>query len=135
VVKASAEDIASLAPDKTPAEVAVDWLARGPALVAITLGPDGVLAGTRDQVPVVRPGRNVTVADTVGAGDAFVSALLAGLRDRDLLGAERRPELQRLDSQTLVRVLDQAVLASAITCTRRGADPPTLSQLRAAAAD
>jgi fructokinase len=135
VVKASAEDIASLAPDKTPAEVAVDWLARGPALVAITLGPDGVLAGTRDQVPVVRPGRNVTVADTVGAGDAFVSALLAGLRDRDLLGAERRPELQRLDSQTLVRVLDQAVLATAITCTRRGADPPTLSQLRAAAAD
>lgn len=73
------------------------------------------------------------MVDTVGAGDSFVSALLAGLYRRDLLGVERRNALRDIGSTALAQVLDEAVLASALTVTRRGADPPTLTELRVTA--
>jgi fructokinase len=74
------------------------------------------------------------VVDSVGAGDAFVGALLAGLYQRGLLGAARRDALRAIGATLLAEVLDEAVLASALTCTRRGADPPTREQLLQAAA-
>ena len=45
VVKVSSEDLAWLLPDLTPEQVVDDWLSRGPTLVAVTLGSDGVVAG------------------------------------------------------------------------------------------
>ncbi|GAB4210068.1 MAG: carbohydrate kinase [Roseiflexaceae bacterium] len=129
VVKVSSEDLAWLLPGQTPEQVLADWLARGPALVAVTLGPDGVVAMGRSAGLLRRPGRRVTVVDTVGAGDSFMSALLAGLGTRGLLGALHRDALAAADANTLAAVLDQAVLASAITCSRRGANPPTWEEL------
>ena len=112
-------------PAATPEEVLEDWLGRGPAIVAVTLGGDGVLAGTAAGVRTRRPGVPVTVVDTVGAGDTFSAALLAGLHRRGLLGAAARPALHAIDHATLDALLDEASLAAAITCSRRGADPPT----------
>ncbi len=68
------------------------------------------------------------MVDTVGAGDSFMSALIAGLQTRDLLGAVR---LEGLTEQSLYDVVDYAVKAAAITCTRHGADPPTAAEHRA----
>jgi fructokinase len=132
VVKVSLEDLAWLMPGRPPADVAVDWRARGPSLVVVTLGPEGALGVSRETTIVRRAGRPVTVADTVGAGDAFGSALLAALHDRRLLGADRRAQLRAMRPETVGEVLDEAVLASSITCTRRGADPPTRAEIRAA---
>jgi fructokinase len=129
VVKASADDLAWLLPGRPPEQVAESWLAKGPSLVVITLGPAGLVAATRQAGVLRRPGRAVEVADTVGAGDACMAALLAGLHRRDLLGAPRRPTLQALDDATLAALADEAVLAAAITCTRPGADPPTAAEL------
>jgi fructokinase len=70
------------------------------------------------------------VVDTVGAGDACMAALLAGLHRRDLLGADRRPALEAMDAATATELADEAVLAAAITCTRSGAEPPTAAELR-----
>jgi fructokinase len=134
VVKASADDLAWLLPGRAPEQVAESWLARGPALAVITLGPAGLVAATRQAGVVRRPGRVVEVVDTVGAGDACMAALLAGLHRRDLLGAPRRPALQAMDAPTLAAVADEAVLAAAITCTRPGADPPTAAELATASA-
>jgi fructokinase len=53
-----------------------------------------------------------------------MSALIAGLHARGLLGAVR---LEGLDERTLYDVVDYAVKAAAITCTRHGADPPTVA--------
>jgi fructokinase len=131
VVKVSAEDLGWLVPGSTPEAVLEDWLGRGPAVVAVTLGGDGVLAGTSRGVRSRRPGVPVTVIDTVGAGDTFSAALLAGLHRRGLLGAAARSALHALDADTLGGLLDEAVLAAAITCSRRGADPPTAEDLRA----
>jgi fructokinase len=134
VVKASADDLAWLLPGLSPEQVAESWLARGPALVVITFGPAGLLAATRQAGVLRRPGRLVEVADTVGAGDACMAALLAGLHRRGLLGAGRRPALQALEDTTVAELADEAVLAAAITCTRPGADPPTSADLAAASA-
>jgi fructokinase len=129
VVKASVEDVAWLLPGRAAEEVAEAWLALGPAVVAITRGADGVVAVAAGTGHVRRPGRRVAVVDTVGAGDAFASALLAGLYRRGLLGAGRRGALRAIGEPTLGEVLDEGVLAAAITCTRRGADPPVLGEL------
>jgi fructokinase len=131
VVKASADDLAWLLPGHAPEEIAAAWLAKGPAIIAITLGPDGVVAAARQTGAIRRAGRHVAVVDTVGAGDAFMSGLLAGLHHRNLLGAGRRGDLRAVAAATLAGLLDEAVLAAAITCTRRGAQPPTAGEMLA----
>jgi fructokinase len=131
VAKVSLEDLQWLSPGAKPEDVLDDWLQRGPAIVAVTLGGDGVLAATASGLRTRRPGVTVAVVDTVGAGDTFSAALLAGLHRRGLLGASARPALRKLDAGTLDALLDEAVLAAAITCSRRGADPPTAEELAA----
>ena len=68
------------APDVTPHEAlaALDALTAGRTV--LKLGPDGAacLDGER---AIVTPSARIEVADTVGAGDTFDAALLAGLRD------------------------------------------------------
>ncbi len=131
VVKVSAEDLMWLLPGRAPEQVAQAWLATGPAVVAVTLGADGVVAVAGQAGVVRRRGRRVAVVDTVGAGDSFTSGMLAGLHRRGLLGADRRGDLRAIGAGTLAGVLDEAVLASAITCSRRGAHPPTAAELLA----
>ncbi|HVH23999.1 MAG TPA: carbohydrate kinase [Pseudonocardia sp.] len=131
VVKVSQEDLQWLMPGFTPDEVLEDWLGRGPAIVAITLGGAGVVASTSSGLHTRRPGVPVTVIDTVGAGDTFSAALLAGLFRRRLLGAAARPALHKITHSTLDALLDEALLAAAITCSRRGADPPTARDVEA----
>jgi fructokinase len=131
VVKVSNEDLEWLVPGAGPEAVLEDWLRRGPAVVAVTLGGDGALAGTAAGVRSRRPGVPVEVVDTVGAGDTFSAALLAGLHRRGLLGAGARPALLAIEAATLDGLLDEAALAAAITCSRRGADPPSAEDLRA----
>ncbi|WP_300010473.1 carbohydrate kinase [Pseudonocardia sp.] len=131
VVKVSSEDLEWLCPGAGPESVLEDWLGRGPGMVAVTLGGEGVLAGTTTGLRTRRPGVPVTVIDTVGAGDTFSAALLAGLHARGLLGAARRDALRTVDGPTLDALLDEAARAAAITCSRRGADPPTAAELHA----
>jgi len=132
VVKASAEDLSWLYPADGPPTVAAKWLGLGPSLVAITLGPEGVLAAGAASGLVRRPAVPVTVADTVGAGDAFMAALIAGLGQRGLLGRAQTDRLAALAGGELATVLDDAALAAALTCSRPGADPPSAEELRRA---
>jgi fructokinase len=131
IVKVSVEDLEWLLPGHSPEAVVEEWLGFGPAIVAVTVGGDGVLAGTAGGVRTRRPGVPVTVIDTVGAGDTFSAALLAGLHQRGLLGAAARPALRAVDGPTLDALLDDAARAAAITCSRRGADPPTAAEMAA----
>ena len=58
---------------------ASDVLARGPSLVVVTLGADGVyLQGTGVQAECI-PSNKVVARDTTGAGDCFVGAFVAEL--------------------------------------------------------
>ena len=123
VVKASVEDLAYLYPGASPGAAAATLLAAGQALVLVTDGPRPAMAYTADEVLTaeVPP---VTVADTIGAGDAFGGAFLAwwtanGASIDDL----KRPA-------PVTEALRAAVGVAALTCTRPGADPPTLAQAR-----
>lgn len=131
VVKASVEDVDWLLPGREPEDVVADWLGRGPAVVVVTLGPDGAVAAGRHAGVLRRAAAPVTVVDTVGAGDAFTSGLLAGLHRRGLLGAAARRTLADLRREVLADVVDTALQVAAITCSRLGADPPTAAELRA----
>jgi fructokinase len=79
----------------------------------------------------------IAVRDTVGAGDAFTSALLAGLLSAGLLGAGEGPRAALAEATDgpapaapVLRALTLAARAAALTCTREGADPPTAAELR-----
>lgn len=131
LVKASDEDLAWLYPGEPVRSVAARWLALGPATVFVTLGGDGALAYTRTQEVKGAPVRT-EVADTVGAGDAFMSAALDALADLGLLGAGARPALAALHDVTLAGVLRHASTAASLTVSRPGANPPDTAELRAA---
>jgi fructokinase len=60
----------------------------------VTQGPRGAVVATRNSSFSVAA-IPVAVVDTVGAGDAFMAALLAGLADVDLLSTKRWRSAQR----------------------------------------
>jgi fructokinase len=74
------------------------------------------------------PGVPVVVVDTIGAGDTFGAAFIAALIDEAAFGPQSaRP----IDEPVLARAVAYAVAASAITCTRIGAVPPSRSEIQA----
>ncbi|OPX05484.1 5-dehydro-2-deoxygluconokinase [Mycobacterium sp. AT1] len=100
---------------ETDADRAADALLdRGVELVIVKKGPDGVLARTRDERIVSEP-IPVTVANGLGAGDAFGGALCHGL----------------LHGLPLQETLDLANAAGALVATRRECSlaMPTLAEL------
>ena len=126
LVKLSEEDCEFLRPGETPEQIAtglLDGSARTRCVV-VTLGGEGAVGVTRETTVRVAAPR-IEVVDTVGAGDSFMATLIAGLHRRDLLGATRLTGLE----QHLEEILSTATRAAAITCTRQGADPPTLADL------
>ncbi|MEV8084949.1 carbohydrate kinase family protein [Pseudarthrobacter oxydans] len=128
IVKASDEDLQWLYPDKSIDLAMQHWLELGPALVIVTKGAHGPVALTR-HFRLELPADSIVVADTVGAGDSFMAALIAALNQLDLLGPSKREDLMNLDQEQLLAVLRYAIRASGITCSRAGANPPQLGEL------
>jgi fructokinase len=127
IVKLSVDDGLWIYPGLEPADILERVLALGPRLVAITMGTLGAIAASaegRASVPAIE----VTIEDTVGAGDSFGAALLAALIERDAL---EKQSTQPLDDSLLHEVVTYAVSASAITCTRTGAVPPYRAEIDA----
>ena len=138
IVKASDEDLAWLYPGVDPLESARRWLklggAEGPAMVVVTrgaAGPWGITAAGEAEFAAPR----VEVADTVGAGDSFMAALLSGVVDRGLNGAQNRTDLRALPAEGLTALLAHATRAAAVTVSRAGANPPTRAELNRVEAD
>jgi ribokinase len=95
------------------------WARSRRQTIIVTLGPDGAVAATPDDVISV-PALAVEPVDTVGAGDTFVGYLAAGLdAGLDLEAAMRR-----------------AAIAASLACLKPGAQPaiPTLAEVEAALA-
>jgi fructokinase len=120
LLKVSDEDLGLLYPGVPHAELAAGWRAAGVAAVVVTRGGEGATGYTAGgEVPVAPV--PVAVVDTVGAGDTFQAALLAGLAERDVLSPAA---LRALPNRFWGEVLGFAARAAAITCGRRGADLP-----------
>ncbi|WP_298819324.1 carbohydrate kinase [uncultured Roseibium sp.] len=125
IVKVSDEDLALITPDISIEDTARNWLRSGAALVIVTRGGEGASVFAPG-IELTVPGIKVAVEDTVGAGDTFQAALLAGLKE---LGATNRSALAALDEGQLKRLVEFAVQAAAVTCARRGANLPRKAEL------
>jgi fructokinase len=82
-------------------------------LAVLTCGPAGSLLISPEKASSL-PGRAVTVADTVGAGDAFTAAIALGV-------------LQEADLESLHK---RAARLAAYVCTQPGATPPVPEELK-----
>jgi fructokinase len=124
IVKVSDEDLAWLCPDEPAESVAGRWLEAGPSVVVITRGADGSTAFAQSgRLDVsVAPAQ---VVDTVGAGDSYMSGLISGLHEHDLLTVERRADLRAIDQETLARLTSRAAASAAWTVSRPGAQSPS----------
>jgi fructokinase len=121
VVKLSDEDAQWLYPHKQLEEAAARILQLGAGLAVITKGSEGSLlatAATQLHVPSVKS----VVADTIGAGDSYMAALIYGLLSRGVDGLS--PDVLESLGRTASR-------AAAITVRRAGANPPTVEELLA----
>ncbi|AXJ08668.1 carbohydrate kinase [Arthrobacter sp. PM3] len=120
VVKLSDEDAHWLYPRKDLEDTAAHLLGLGAGLAVITQGAQGSLLATHAaqlNVPSVKS----RVADTIGAGDSYMAALILGLLTRGTDG---------FAPAVLEQLGRTASMAAAITVRRPGANPPTLEELQ-----
>ncbi|GAA2808119.1 carbohydrate kinase [Kitasatospora paracochleata] len=124
LLRLSEDDLAELLPGTPPEAACRRWHTAGVPLVVVTLGARGALLSLHgEQVTVPAP--PVTIADTVGAGDAFTAGLLHHLAGQGLLGGR----LNHLDLPHLTAAAHFATHVAALTCAAPGADPPWAHQL------
>ncbi len=127
VIKMSADDVELVHPGADPGDIARTLLTgQRTELVVITHGADGA-TGYTQTLEVHADAPAVKLVDTVGAGDSFMSAMLAILMEKDALTSygDGLPDTEA----GLHEVLAGAAQAAAITCSRPGADPPRLKDL------
>lgn len=133
IFKSSIEDIELCfgAMDSEQLEKFVDMcFTKGVSLVVLTEGSRGMNLFTRDHCIHVNA-LKVSVADTVGAGDATMAALIDGLARLSLIGREDVPRLRQISDSMLTSLGTYAATAAAITVTRSGANPPTRREISA----
>lgn len=125
ILKISDEELPLMTGTTDPEEGSRLLADKGIQLVMITLGASGVFyrwQGKSGQVPGV-PTR---IADTNGAGDTFLGAVLSRLTARG------KAPLEELSAAELEKILFFANRAASKTCSRSGAIPamPTLEELK-----
>ena len=116
MVKVSDEELPLLTGERDIAAGTEKLAACGPRLVMVTLGSEGVYYRLGSLTGTV-PGYKVPVADTNGAGDTFLGAVLSRL------SARSSGPFAGLTRAELESCLDYANRAAALTCTRSGAIP------------
>ncbi len=126
VIKVSDEDIAALYEGADPEQVCRGWLTDRTVLVVLTKGADGAVMFTHGAGRVVIPPVKTFVADTIGAGDSFMAALLFGLVRNGWVSSRA---IASLDVDQLLAIGSFAARAAAVTCSRRGPNLPNLSEL------
>jgi fructokinase len=102
VMKVSDEDLAWMHPGMEAATFAQTRLDQGAALVVVTLGAEGALAFSERSEVLVKA-ETVSLVDTVGAGDTFQAALLAGLSERGRLNKKMIRNIDQMDLERLVK--------------------------------
>lgn len=120
VVKLSEDDISWLY-NQAEEEIISSWLEAGVSLVVLTRAERGLTAFSKNLV-VNTPAVKVELVDSVGAGDTIGAVIAESL----LLNG-----IDTLSSELLKPTLERAARAAAITCSRAGAKPPSLTELEA----
>ncbi len=125
IVKLSDEDLHWLRGAGDVEALARQILAQGPRIVFITEGAAGARAVTARQNRFIAA-QQVTVADTVGAGDTFNAGALCALHEA---GALSKARLAAVTDAELDAALSLGTRAAAVTVSRAGADAPWRHEL------
>lgn len=125
IIKLSEEELPLLTGSDSLEEGSRLLAEQGISLVFVTLGGAGSFCRWQNECFTV-PGVSVKVADTNGAGDTFLGAVLSRL----CLRGEK--PLEGLTRVELENILTFANRAASLTCSRSGAIPamPTLAELK-----
>ena len=123
ILKVSDEEMVMLTGTTDFAEGSKALADLGISLVMVTLGADGVFVRRGEDSAAV-PGISVKVADTNGAGDTFLGAMLMQIAEKgspDDIGWDE-----------LLEMVNFANKAASITCTRHGAIPamPMIDEMK-----
>ena len=121
VVKASDEDLNWIFSNNNPQDSAIKIIESGASLVIVTLGKKGAFAVNKKHEIVEVTANEIEVIDTIGAGDTFAAALITQLLENSWIN---KNALENLGSDDLTEILTHCSAASAITCSRQGANPP-----------
>jgi fructokinase len=121
VVKASDEDLNWIFSNSNPQDSAIKIIESGASLVIVTLGKKGAFAVNKKHEIVEVTANEIAVIDTIGAGDTFAAALITQLLEKSWITENA---LEKLSSDDLTEILTNCSAASAITCSRQGANPP-----------
>ena len=124
LVKLSDEDAEWLFPGAASDDVLAQIANLGPRLVVMTRGAEGAVGLGPGGVVAVRP-LVVRVADTIGAGDAYMASLVSSVLDDPAVFD---------DADRFAAALRRAAVMAGITVSRAGANPPTRAEVDAAAA-
>lgn len=116
VIKLSEEELPMLTGTDDPEQGSRILEEKGISLILITLGERGAFYRWQGRSGHI-PGVQVAVADTNGAGDSFLGAVLSRL-------TARGPQpLEGLEEEELRHIITFANRAAALTCSRSGAIP------------
>jgi len=131
LVKISDEDLLLLYEGKDAKKMAQSLAKEKQAHIILTLGKQGSIWYTPEGESVSMEIIDLPVIDTVGAGDTFSGGLLSYLYDRNCFGKDGEiPQLEKLSLDMIKDALLWATASSAITCSRRGCDPPRTEEIR-----
>ncbi len=125
LVKLSDQDLEWLSDEPDLGKAAKMLIKTGPKAIFVTRGSEGALAVCAAGTANVRA-HLVPVVDTVGAGDTFNAGILWALNSADLL---HKDKLANLTVQQLAAALSAGAETAAVTVSRKGANPPWLSEL------
>jgi fructokinase len=119
VIKVSDGDLAWLYPDQSVESIAERWIKDGVVLVVVTRAGKGLIGFTEGGSEEVS-GINMKIEDTVGAGDTVGAIIVEALVEKGILS---------LQGLALQATLARAAYGAAITCSRKGAEPPYRHEL------
>jgi fructokinase len=119
VVKVSDDDLKWLYPSLDVEQVVNDWISKGPSLIVVTYGEEGLIGYRKNESCSINAIK-VVVADTVGAGDTVGAVLVEAIVNDGL---------DSLTGSRLETMLKRAAKAASITVSRVGANPPTSEEL------
>ena len=126
IIKISDEDYRYLYGAQDFNEVSKGWLYNGVKLVILTLGAEGSKVIYDNGKDVFVKSQKVDVVDTIAAGDSFNGGFLLHLDEQGLLDRE---SLNNINNTQLESTLSFANKVASITVTKKGANPPWLSEI------
>lgn len=115
IIKVSEEEVAFLLGQENAAQGAAELAKQYDALVLASCGARGALAANPSGLLGRAEALPVTVADTTGAGDAFLGTILAALAGKE------RAALHSMTEQEAVELLHLGCMAGSLTASKLGA--------------